>query len=243
MGDEIFLAAYHGGLGDNLQFSTLPEQFAKQKNKKTYILESAKFRNPEIYDLVWGKNPYVIGKKQGNWNAGDTPDIKYYDILGNTIQNWEKFHNLIPVNKYPKIYYKPNKVNELNNVFLVDFSCISIEYDYYKLKNTLCNLKSIYSNCKFIFVRFKNLINDQHHIYDLGFSDYIEVDNIFKYCDLLCSVYGFIGLSSGASHLTSALKEYSPNLKSICIIPKKWYDIHKQKGIFLFDNIEYIIYD
>lgn len=240
---DIFLAAYHGGLGDNLQFSTLPEQFSKQKNKKVYILESAKFRNSEIYDLVWGTNPYVLGKKQGNWNAGDIPEIKYSNICGNTIQNWEKFHNLNPTNKYPKIYYIPKKTNDLNNIFLVDLSCISIEYDFSKLKSVFLRLKILYPSHRFISVRFKNKINDIHHTYDLGFDGYIEIENIFKYCDLLSSVFGFIGLSSGASNLTSALKEYSPNLKSICIIPQNWYNINKEKGIFLFDNIDYIIYD
>ena len=30
---DVFLKAYHGGLGDSLQFSTLPEEFAKQQGK------------------------------------------------------------------------------------------------------------------------------------------------------------------------------------------------------------------
>ena len=64
---DVFLKAFHGGLGDSLQFSTLPEEFAKQKGRKTYIVPDAPFRNQEIYDLVWGKNPYVLGKKEGEW--------------------------------------------------------------------------------------------------------------------------------------------------------------------------------
>ena len=65
--NDVFLKAYHGGLGDALQFSTLPEEFYKQEGRKTYIVEDAPFRNQEIYDLVWGKNPYVLGKKEGEW--------------------------------------------------------------------------------------------------------------------------------------------------------------------------------
>ena len=53
--NDVFLKAYHGGLGDALQFSTLPEEFYKQEGRKTYIVEDAPFRNQEIYDLVWGK--------------------------------------------------------------------------------------------------------------------------------------------------------------------------------------------
>ena len=46
--DDVILSAWHGGLGDSLQFSTLPEEFYKQQGRDTYILENAPFRNPEI---------------------------------------------------------------------------------------------------------------------------------------------------------------------------------------------------
>ena len=53
MDSDVYLAAYHGGLGDSLQFSTLPEEFYKQQGRKTYVWGGATFRNQEIYDLVW----------------------------------------------------------------------------------------------------------------------------------------------------------------------------------------------
>lgn len=240
---DIFLKAYHGGLGDSLQFSTLPEQFSKQQGKKTYILESAPFRNPEIYELVWAKNPYIEGKKEGPWNAGDIPEIDYANITGNTIQNWEKLHGLTPVNTHPKIYYEPEKHSDVKDIFIVDFSCISIDYDKNQLKNIFDNLKNNYPDRKFVSVYFKNKVSDgKHNVYDLGFDGYIEIENIFRYCDLISSAYGLVALSSGASHLSSALKEYSPYLKSICIMPQKWYNTHKERGLFLFDNIDYLTY-
>ena len=101
---DVYLKAWHGGLGDALQFSTLPEEFSKQQDRKTYIVEDAPFRNEGIYDLVWDKNPYVLGKKFGEWNAGDLPSIPYREDgfleengTGNMIPNWEKFHGLKPV--------------------------------------------------------------------------------------------------------------------------------------------------
>ena len=240
---DIFLKAYHGGLGDSLQFSTLPEQFAKQHGKKTYILESAPFRNPEIYDLVWGKNPYVEGKKEGVWNAGDTPEISYSNLMNNTILNWEKLHGLEPINTHPKIYYEPENHKDVKDIFIVDFSCISIDYDKNKLANILSDLKTEYPDRKFLSVYFTKQVSDgKHNTYDVGFDGYIEVENIFRYCDLISSSYGLVALSSGASHLSSALKEYSPDLKSICVMPQKWYNIHKERGLFLFNNIEYLTY-
>ena len=50
---DVYLKAWHGGLGDALQFSTLPVEFSKQQDRKTYIVADAPFRNEGIYDLVW----------------------------------------------------------------------------------------------------------------------------------------------------------------------------------------------
>ena len=77
---------------------------------------------------------------------------------------------------------------------------------------------------------------------DIKFDGYIEVENIFRYCDLISSVYGFVSLHSGGTHLSSALQEYSPDMKSFCILSDDWYNMHKRKGIFLFDNVEYMRY-
>ena len=79
---DVLIKAYHGGLGDCLQFSTLPEQFSKQQGRDTYVLDESNFRNKEIYDLVWGCNPYIKGVKSGHWNAGDIPEIRFTNENG-----------------------------------------------------------------------------------------------------------------------------------------------------------------
>ena len=110
--DDVILSAFHGGLGDNLQFSTLPEEFHKQQGRDTYIWSQASFRNQEIYDLVWGCNPYVKGVKDGRRTAGDTPEINFVNPNGyySSITNWEYLHGLEPTNSLPKIYYEPKKL-------------------------------------------------------------------------------------------------------------------------------------
>ena len=102
---DVLIAAYHGGLGDSLQFSTLPEEFSIQQGRDTFVWDRAFFRNPEIAQLVWGQNPYIKGVKGGKWNAGDIPEIKFENVAGNSIGSWEQLHGLEPRNKYPKIYY------------------------------------------------------------------------------------------------------------------------------------------
>ena len=230
---DVYLKAWHGGLGDALQFSTLPEEFEKQQGRKTYIVADAPFRNEGIYNLVWDKNPYVHGKKFGEWNAGDIPSIPYREDgflekngTGNMIPNWEKFHGLQPTNKYPKIYYEPEKDKGVNDLFIVDFTSTTVSDNPTKLSQVLETLRREYSDKKFISVEFSDINVKKCYNDDIKFDGYIEVENIFRYCDLISSVYGYVSLHSGGTHLSSALKEYSPNLKSICILSKELSLIH-----------------
>ena len=247
---DVYLKAWHGGLGDALQFSTLPEEFEKQQGRKTYIVADAPFRNEGIYDLVWDKNPYVLGKKFGEWNAGDLPSIPYREDgfleengTRNMISNWEKFHGLQPTNKYPKIYYEPEKNEDVKNLFIVDFTSTTVSDSKEDVIKCLDQLRNDYSDRKFVSVSFEDITPTKDLSDDIKFDGYIEVENIFRYCDLISSVYGYVPLHSGGTHLSSALKEYSPNLKSICILSKEWYNEHEVlDNHFLFDNIEYLKY-
>lgn len=237
---DVILSAYHGGLGDHLQFSTLPEEFYKQQGRKTYIWDKSPFRNPDVYDFVWGTNPYVLGRKEGLWNAGDIPEIVFENICGTNISNWEKLHGLEPKNRLPKIYYTPNKLGGYSDVFLVDMTSISTKYDTSLLKDILEKIQFKYSTKNFLSVTFKKKFTE----IEWGlFEDVIEIDNIFHYYDIMNSVNGFIGMHSGASCMSSSVQEHNKDLKSICIVSKDGYEYHKNKGIFIFDNIEYMEYN
>jgi len=242
MDSDVYLAAYHGGLGDSLQFSTLPEEFYKQQGRTTYIWDQGPFRNPEIYDLVWGKNPYVKGKKSApDRNAGDLAEYSNNPRTGDWIKDWESFHGLKPTNSLPKIYYKPEKVEGFEDTILVDFTSISIDHSSNRLLNRLKELQKQYSDKRFLEVTFsKRLSPDKFNTYGTECENVIEIHDIFSYCDVMASSFGLIALSSGASHLSSALKEYSPNLNSICLMEKEWYNRHVNKGnMFIFNNIDY----
>ena len=247
---DVYLKAWHGGLGDALQFSTLPEEFSKQKGRKTYIVKDAHFRNTGIYDLVWGKNPYVLGKKEGIWNAGDLPNIPYrkegfleINGTGNMISNWEKFHRLEPTNIYPKVYYEPEKHTDIKDIFIVDFTSTTVNDDSKKVAECLDKIRNEYPDRKFVSVSFQDIEVKNDFSGGIKFDGYIEVENIFRYCDLISSVYGYVSLHSGGTHLSSALKKYSPELKSICILSEPWYNEHKVvDNHFLFDNVNYIRY-
>lgn len=237
--NDVFLKAYHGGLGDSLQFSTLPEEFYKQQGRKTYILESAPFRNSEIYDLVWGKNPYVEGKKEGVWNAGDLPNL-YSNLTGNVIQNWEQLHGLVPTNKYPKIYYQPEKIEQFSDAFIVDLSAISLPGNE-KVLDLYNSIKKNY-NSTFLGIEFKNKITNQndHKIYEPEVDAIIEIENIFAYTNIIYSSRGLISMLSGQSHLACAIKSgYNSDLEILTLVDENSYQNEVNRGTFIFDNVNY----
>ena len=263
--DYVRIGAWHGGLGDSLQFSTLPEQFYKQQGRETFVADGCTFRNEEIYDLVWGCNPYVRGVQEGPRNAGDIPEITVTNPNGyeSCITNWEYLHGLTPVSKYPKIYYEPKKLPGMEEIILVDLSSISLQhggnsnvypppYNPEKVKETYKTLQRMYPDKIFGKVKFLNTISEETGDARTGGKvNAIEVDtsvdvlchSIFNYCDLMNSCYGIIGLYSGQSALSSAIMEYNPELRSMTIVSRAVFNKHREQSGFIFDNIDYIIID
>ncbi len=226
----------NGGLGDSLQFSTLPEEFVKQKKMKVFIHKNSQFRNKEIYKLVWKMNPFIAGITKKKSNAGLINQKKYKKKF-NVIENAENSNGLKIKNMFPKIYYKPKKL-KLRKFFLIDISGISIFYtndELIKIQKIIKNLQRKHSNCAFITVKFKKKISDQknlsllkkikifikknfltnsilsfgddkHFHFDIDLDKKIKINSIFEYCDYINSAYGFISLHHGQSHLSSAIK-------------------------------------
>lgn len=162
---QVILSSYYGGLGDNLAYSTLPEEFFKQKRIKVSFSKFANFRNKEIYDLIWKRNPYVFFKvkKKNTINIGTSAHfLKKYNV----IQNYEKIHGLDVRNKYPKIYYAPKK-KKLNKTFLVDVSAISLSYskvEQDQIIQKISQIKQKYKNYKFINVIFKKKLTTEKEL-------------------------------------------------------------------------------
>ena len=73
---KVYFGQPWGGLGDNLQFTTLPKLFS-EKGVDFFISQYNTYRNPEIYEFCWAKNPYVKGIVSNVANVGAcAPDIK-----------------------------------------------------------------------------------------------------------------------------------------------------------------------
>ena len=246
-GTDVILGAWHGGLGDQLQFSTLPEEFYKQQRRETYLVDGSNFRNKEIYDLVWGCNPYVKGIREGQRNAGDLAEIEIVNHTGNWISNWEYLHGLKPTNDRPKIYYEPKKIDGLEDAILVDLSSITINhnntgygYDLDKVQLVYDDLREQYPDRKFIGIRFKDM---DANIYEPDVDETILLDDIFHYCDLMNSAYGLCCFWSGSMVLGTAIQRTNKDLVILCIASPSVYNSDRTQdlGIFYFDFVDYIV--
>jgi len=246
---EIILGSPYGGLGDNIQLSTLPELYAKAGHD-VYICSEAYFRNPEIKELIWECNPFVRGTKSGICNAGDTPG-RHRPVHPNPISNWEILHGFSPTNTIPKIYYTPQKIDIFQDVFLVDFSSISAVFSTRVVEEAYLMIKEKYPDKTFRRVRFQQNLNPvnekaqwQNGVFrelNISVGNDVVVNNIFEYCDIICSSFGFLSIYSGASHLSSALKEYNRELISLCVVRQEHYEHNRRNSLHLYDNIEYIL--
>jgi hypothetical protein len=203
MSKDIIIYQPWGGLGDNLQFSTLPRLYT-ELGYNVYISDKNVYRNPEIFDLVWKINPYIKGISSLTPNAGSCKEFKIFQE-DNCIKNMELTHGLYNGNSYyPEIYYNPKILNEYSDYILYDTTSISIKLsdDFIKTKFKLIFDK--YPNLKRKLIVFKNINNRNNNLFN---DDVLIVNNIFEYCDYIKSCKIFVCLFSGCSVLASAIKK------------------------------------
>jgi hypothetical protein len=233
MPDPIVIYQPWGGLGDNLQFSTLPRLYT-EKGYDVYISKDNVYRNPEIYDLVWACNPYVKGISDSPSNAGSCRGITIFN-QENCMKNMELTHGLSHgTSKYPEIYYQPKILPELENVLLYDMTSISSSYSDKFIEQRFQPIFEKYDNLERKKVVFSNIKN--RDVSDLK-DESIQINSIFEYCDVIASCKVFLCLFSGSSVLASSIKQDNPFPKIYCA----HHTPIKSKGfMFNFDNITFL---
>jgi len=243
--NDIVISQPWGGLGDNLQYSTLPELFSKN-GYNVYISTNNRVRNQEIYDLVWGLNPYIKGINNQEVNAGECKDNCRPPEEQNEymIHCIEMSHGFQKTNFFPKIYYNPKNIPELKNDILIDLTATCdayylakyIEYiDYFTplIINKNQNINII------IFEKYNisQLFNEVYtylksKIPNVG---YLTIKSLVHYCDVIKSCDTFIIVNSGCNSLSSEIKQDDIKPKIICYSP--W--AHENKSFYNYKNVEY----
>lgn len=229
--NTIILSQPWGGLGDNLQFSTLP-QFYAEKGCDVYLSSDNAYRNPQIYDIVWKLNPYIKGISDLPPNAGACQGV--YWINNEYIKSIEYAHGCrAGLNKYPVVYYQPKKIESLANTVLYDINAASNMYTDSFIYSEFKKILITYPDCEKKQVIPTSLPNIRTA--PQFYTESIEVRDLFEYCDLLYSCKAIVCLHSGTAVLASAIKQDRPT--------PDIHSIHNQamrdpEG-FLFDNVTY----
>lgn len=242
------------GLGDHLQYSTLPEEYSKV-SKDFYLHKQCNYRNREIYELVWGMNPYVKGITDQTPTAGEeihcknklTPRHKNYISLV------EARNGILTDNKYPKIYYKYDRYNnkDFKNKVFIDNNLVSYKTNCQNLgasfaekvdnnfKNKVNELIESYYGLEINLIRFKNFSFNNFSVKNKNVKVY-EVENIFEYCELIKNCHTLVCCFTGSAVLASAIKQNNLYPKVKVLIHGPHLEDCIKDNYYIFDNNEYI---
>jgi hypothetical protein len=237
---KIIIHQPWGGLGDNLQFSTLPELFAA-RGIQTFISSANVVRNPEIDKLVWAGNPFVIGSSEDIPNAGAcmTDDQSRFPLSLSFIERIELAHGLDATNRFPKIYYRAKSRAEFFNTVVVDVGSISVKHytDCIKKYIEFTFDKYHYKYSDSVQIQFSKPVGADRVDHRIPELTSLVVDNIFEYCDILKSCRALVTVHSGTHSLAAAIRRdrLKPIIHCYCT-PEQF----NGRG-YIFDNVEYFV--
>lgn len=245
---KYFLRSYHGGLGDELQFSTLPEAL-NNLGHEVYLLKDPQgkhvkpFRNEEIKKLVWDTNPHILGEMEGPWNLGDIPAISYKNTTGCFIQNWERAFGVDSgFNLRPQVYLAPAPTEQFD--VLIELSSITLKYNESHTIKKVCSMLDLMewidcrvppSGAKIAQIQGPH----QNNAMTVGGVQAVS-GNLIDIWNMLCSCKVFITLNSGLHSLAAAAKRFNPNLHIICLLPGKDADWIQEQKKFVYPGVRYI---
>jgi hypothetical protein len=248
---KIIISQPWGGLGDNLAFSTLPELYSNNGDE-VYISVNNCVRNSEIFDLVWKNNPYikgicndeeglVIGGNMGHMWPPDSQNEYFMHRI-------EIAHGFLKTNFYPKIYYTPKYIPDIQNDILIDLSGSSQVYEIDKyieyinyfiplIKNTQKNIKII----MFDNITVRDIFNDVYNYirYLIQNIQVLNITSIYNYCDIINSCDTIIIVNSGINSLAASIKQDKPRPNILCYNPWSNFNPETTKGFYNYKNVEY----
>lgn len=234
------IATINGGLGDNLVFSTLPELYAA-RGIPVYLHAANRYRNPEIYALVWGANPYVAGRSDAPPNAGagrfSAAARDFASGLGG-IGRLERAHGFPGEGRYPRVYYEPRRDPRFADRVLVDLSSTSVPFDYPGLAGEyltyVCGRYG-YALGEAVAIEFASRVSGRS--VRLRGLEQATIATIFEYCDAIFSARALITVESGAHLLASALKADRPAPRIHALFSAKGFN----ERLFVMPNVEYCV--
>ncbi len=206
---RVVLEAPIGGLGDGLLFSTLPELYAEQGHE-VYYSSNTVCRNPEVFDLLYKRNPYFRGcSDEGDLRVGIPCEREFFfkaRLSDNPISLIEKLHGFDGFNEVPKIYYTPNILPEWQTRIFVDPHSISQGFPWEAFDRFVRHTGYGWANA--MFVAESSFCNSSGVDYfaPRGYLPYV-VRDIYEYIDIIASCYVFLCTESGSQSLAAAVRK------------------------------------
>jgi hypothetical protein len=233
-----------GGLGDNLQLSTIPRRFFEKFGYKGVYISNKdrqKFRNEEIKKLVWEMNPYIAGfTDEPGANIVDDGLLRF-DGETKWIPLMEKIYQFDgPYSRRPEIYYIPKKpLIDVSDKIIVDLTS-SVENNTMDKIHYRTKIRNFFQslNEKIFIVDLANIkktstfIDYTSDIISDKLIEKIQVNNIFEYCDIIKHCKQYICGFSGSLSLAASIRE---NFNCFC--PTTAY----HSKYFIFDGVDYIL--
>lgn len=227
------ISSYFNGLGDTIQFSSLPELLAKQGHTVNLYTgpDVLPFRNPEIKEL-WKRNPYISGESRENWNLGDIPGVPYKNATGSFIKNWEVAFGLPPTNDLPIIYHTPTIIPNIYGV--IELSSQTLQYNPEQVRQAV---KQITRQYPFPFIELTS--PHQKNFIPCHDTTPYPLKGIFHAFDIFASCKCLITLNSGLHSVAAAVRRIH-TFDHHCLIPNKDWEWIMSDKKFIFEGINYI---
>lgn len=232
MDKVIVIGQPHGGLGDHLQYSTLPETGTKL-GAAVYVSNRNIYSNPDVKKLVWDCNPYVKGfvdeapttvwDRYTGLRGGEQPDPSCppptpYDFKVVELAERNMFGQVF--NFHPKLYYVPKKIKELSSMTVVDLNANSAHSHRAVSAMIAAYPKAVYVNC----VTSKKCPNCKVP----STAQSLHTSNIFEWVDVIMSAKEFVAQNSGGTLVAAAYNKP-------CTVYRSVYEY-----TFMFDLHTYI---
>lgn len=237
------IRGYHGGLGDQLMWSSFPE-YLTELGHEVFLYDGSDvmpIRNPEIEKLVWGMNPFIRGGSSGPWNMGDLPGMEYKNIEKCFIMNAERMMGLEPKNWLPKIYYEPKSLTAGNLKHckyggIIELSSIHHKYDSARLIASVRQLIAIRNDVEWTQI----LSPGQSNPVVVPGIKTLQINSIFELCDAIADCRIFASILSGQHSLAAAMQRINPHFEQYCFIPSGDYPGVMASKKFVYPNVEYL---
>jgi hypothetical protein len=227
-----------GGLGDNLQFSTLPERFGSL-GIRTLISTRNAVRNSEINSLVWGMNPFIDGVSDAEPNAGACRRA-ILDGLPMSLSFMERIetaHGLEPANRYPKIYYKPIPRPELSDAVIVDVDATAFKTPPALIADYLDYLVANYHYRREELLQAQFVHKVARNTHRIAGLATLKIASIFEYCDIIASCRALVTVHSGGQTLAVAVRGNKARPLIHCFCTPTQFNSRN----YIWDGVEYYV--